>query len=314
MHDPGYGGGDDRCGVVRVDHLDAWREERLEFVDGLAHALYGVQRVGAGRQLQRQTGGRLAVEMRADGIVFTTQLDLGDVAQAHLRAIAVDLEQDVAELLRGLQTSLADNRGIELLARQRRQATQLSGRDLDVLRLDRRADIHRRKAEVIQLGRVEPDAHCVLGTEHLEVPHALGPRDRVLHVGDDVVRQVTLIEAAIGGDQTDDDEKVAHRLCDADALLLNLLRQQRRGQLQLVLHLHLGDIGIGALVEGDSDFHTAVGVARRGDVAQPVDAVELLFDDLDHGVLHRLRRGARIGHGNADRRRSDARILVDRQS
>lgn len=175
--------------------------------------------------------------MRADRVVLTAQLDLGDITQTHLRAVAVDLEQDVAELLRSLQTGLADHRGVELLPGQRRQATQLAGRHLDVLRLDRRADILRRQAEVVQLGWIEPDAHRVLGTEHLKIAHALGAGNRVLHVGDDVVGQVALIQTAVSRYQTDDDEEVAYGLGDADALLLNLLRQQRRCQLQFVLHL-----------------------------------------------------------------------------
>ena len=43
------------------------------------------------------------------------------------------------------------------------------------------------------------------------------------------------------------------RLVHADALPLHLLRQERHGQLQLVLHLHLGDVRIGAGVEGEGD-------------------------------------------------------------
>ncbi len=49
--------------------------------------------------------------------------------------------------------------------------------------------------------------------------------------------------------------KLLHGLVDAHALLLHLLRQQRRGQLQLVLHLHLGDVRVGAGVEGQRDGH-----------------------------------------------------------
>ena len=43
--------------------------------------------------------------------------------------------------------------------------------------------------------------------------------------------------------------------------LLHFLRQQRHGELQLVLHLHLRDVGIGALREGQRDRGRAVGVA-----------------------------------------------------
>ena len=52
------------------------------------------------------------------------------------------------------------------------------------------------------------------------------------------------------------------------------------GQLQLVLHLHLGDVRVGALLEGERDLPAAGGVAGRGHVEQVVDAVQLLLDDL----------------------------------
>ena len=52
--------------------------------------------------------------------------------------------------------------------------------------------------------------------------------------------------------EADDDQEVAHRLVHLHALLLHLLRQERRGELQLVLHLHLRDVRIGAALEGDA--------------------------------------------------------------
>jgi len=81
-----------------------------------------------------------------------------------------------------LQAGLADDGGVELVARRGGQAAELTGGNLHVLRLDRVAHVHRGQLEGVELGRVEPDAHGVLGAEHLEVADALGPRDRVLQV------------------------------------------------------------------------------------------------------------------------------------
>ena len=69
----------------------------------------------------------------------------------------------------------------------------------------------------------------------------------------DVVGDVLARHAVVGGDEAEDDEEVARGLGDADALLLHLLRQQRHRQLELVLHLHLRDVGFGALLEGQRD-------------------------------------------------------------
>ncbi|MNI75202.1 hypothetical protein D3C73_1313340 [compost metagenome] len=134
-----------------------------------------------------------------------------------------------------------------------------------------------------------------------------------MHVRHDVVGQVVLGHAAVTRHHADHQQEVLHCLGHADTLLLHFLRQQRGGQVQLVLDLDLRGIGVGALLEGRGDGHGAVGVTFRGHITQVVDTVELLLDHLDHGVLHGLRGSARVGHGNGDGRRRNARVLVDRQ-
>ncbi len=80
--------------------------------------------------------------------------------------------------------------------------------------------------------------------------------------------------------------------------------------MQLVLHLDLGDVGVGALLEGHDDGHAAVGAAFSRHVAEAVEPAELLLDDLHYGVLHRLCRGAGVGHGDGNGRRGDVRVLA----
>ncbi|MCY1411357.1 hypothetical protein D9M71_267420 [compost metagenome] len=305
--------GHHRGGVVREYGFHPFREERFEVGDGLAQCLGSVQGIGAGGQLDGQARGGLAVELGTDAVVLAAQGNLGDILEAHLGAVEVDLEQDLFELLGSLQAGLADDGGVQLLAGQGWQAAQLTGRHLDVLGRDGGAYIDRRQLVLVQLGRVEPDTHGVLGAEHLEVTDTCSPRNRILHVGHDVVGQVVLGHAAVFGHQTDHQQEVLHRLGHTNALLLHFLRQQRGGQVQLVLHLDLRGVRVGALLEGRGDGHAAVGVTLRRHITQVVDAVELLLDDLHHGVLHGLRRGTRVGHGDGDGRRGNARVLVDWQ-
>ena len=65
--------------------------------------------------------------------------------------------------------------------------------------------------------------------------------------------------------------------------------------------------GFGAAFKGDRQRQRARRSALRFDVAQVVDAVELLLDDLRDGVLERLGRSAGVSRDHADRRRRDAR-------
>ncbi len=305
--------GDHRRGVVRIDHLHARRKERLKLAQRRADGLGGIERVGAAGEPDRDAGGRPAVVLGIDVVVLPAEADLGHVLEPDLRAVAVDLEQDLAELLGRLQARLAHHRRVQLLAGDRRQPTQLAGGHLHVLRLDRGPDVGRRQLIRGQPRRIEPDPHRVLRAEYLEVADARRARQRVLDVRHDVVGKVLARHAAVARHHADDHQEVAHRLGHADALLLHLLRQQRRGELQLVLDLHLRDVRIGALLERDGDGHVAVAVALGGDVAQAVQPIELLFDDLHHGVLHGLRRGAGVVDLDRDGRRRDGRILADRQ-
>ena len=74
---------------------------------------------------------------------------------------------------------------------------------------------HPHVAEVRQTGMVP------VSYTHL----ALGPRERILDVGNNVVRQVFLGHAAVGGNHTDHHEEVLHRLGHPDPLALHFLRQ-----------------------------------------------------------------------------------------
>src|SRR3546814_3780520 len=67
-----------------------------------------------------------------------------------------------------------------------------------------------------------------------------------------------------------------------DALLDHLRRQPRSRQRDLVLHLHLGDVRVGAGLEGQRDRGPAAGTGRRAEVIEVVDAGQLLLDDLGH--------------------------------
>ena len=213
-----------RRGVVWVNDFHAFREEGFQAVDGFTQCLCRVQGVGARGQLDRDTRCRFTVELRADAVVFTTQGNICDIAQAYLGAVGVDLEQDLFELFSRLQTGFADDGRVQLLTLDGRQAAQLPGGHLHVLCADGRLDVHRRQVVLVQLDRVEPDTHGVLGAEHLEVAHTFGTGDRVLHVGNDVVGQVVLVHAAVFRHHANNHQEVFHCLGYTDTLLLYLLR------------------------------------------------------------------------------------------
>ena len=253
----------------------------------------GFQGVGAGCQPDCHAAHRFALVEGLDVVVFGADLALGHILQPDRGAVAVGAQDDGIELLRGLQQGAGGDGGVQLLPLRGGGAAELAGGDLGVLGLQRRNHIVGGQVVVVQLGRVQPDPHGVLGAEHLQFADPFEPADDILDVGDQIVGQGVAVHGAVFRDQTDDQQEVPGGLDHLDPLALHDLGQQRRGQLQLVLHLHLGDVRVGAGLEGQVDGHRPGRVAGGGHVDQVVDPVQLLFDDLGDRILHGLGRGAR---------------------
>src|SRR3546814_3962325 len=74
--------------------------------------------------------------------------------------------------------------------------------------------------------------------------------DRILDLADDVVRKVVGGVSAVLGIDRGDEQEAGRRLGDGHALALDSLREQGGRGLELVLDLDLGDVGIGAPLEG----------------------------------------------------------------
>ncbi len=66
------------------------------------------------------------------------------------------------------------------------------------------------------------------------------------------------------------------------------LRQQRHGELEFVLNLHLRDIRIRTRLERQRNGDVTGGITGGRHVHQIIDTVHVLFDNLSYGVLYRL--------------------------
>lgn len=75
-------------------------------------------------------------------------------------------------------------------------------------------------------------------------------------------------------------------LADADALVFHAFREPWHGQLEPVLHLHLGDVAVNGGIEGEAHAHASFGTGSRVDVEKLVEARHAQLDDLGYGVLH----------------------------
>src|SRR5258708_3797252 len=117
----------------------------------------------------------------------------------------------------------------------------------------------------------------------------------------------------VGGDEAHEHQEGVGGFRHAHARLLYLRGEQRYGELQLVLHLHLRDVRIGPGRESEGGGGLAGVVAHGGHVDQVIDAAHLLLDHLHDHVVDGVGRGARVGRADLYRGRCNRGILVDGQ-
>ena len=121
----------------------------------------------------------------------------------------------------------------------------------------------------------------------------MNPRQRVVDMERRVVGQEQVVVARIvradGHRQQDLRLALGHR----DPLLQDLLRQLALGDGDLVLHVHRGDVLVGADLEGDSQRIGAVVGALRVHIDHVRHAVDLLLDRRCDGLLD----GGGVGAG-----------------
>ena len=176
-------------------------------------------------------------------------------------------------------------------------------------------DVVRGHAERLQTVGIEPDPHrIVAAAEHDDRADALDARERVLDLERGVVGDEQRVARLVGRQHVHDHHQVGRGLGDGDADVAHVSRQARQRGRDAVLHLHLGDIEIGADIERHADREAPVAVGVRRHVEHVLDAVDLLLDRRHHGRGDHLGVGAGILARHVDDRRRDLGILRDRQA
>jgi hypothetical protein len=268
-----------------------------------------IQGIGAGGLADGHGGGGLAVVIGHHVIALGAQFRAADVADPDHTAVRVGADGDGGKLLGGLEQVLDDDGSIQALAFHGRGPAELAGGNLHVVDLQGPDDVFHGQMKIGQFVRVDPDPHGVLGAEGFDLAHPRHPGENLFQVGLGVVAQIVAVHAAVFGNQADDDQVVAGRFADLDALALDHVRQAGHGQLELVLHLGPGQVRVGARGEGQLDARGAGGRTFSGKVEHVGQAGHFLFDDLGHRVFHGFRRCAGVIGFDGDGRRGDGRIL-----
>ena len=279
------------------------------FLQFFLHLLGNLVGVRTGNLLHHTHHRRDVVVLHRNGVLQSAEFNLGHILQAQRVAIGIARDDDVTKLLLALQTT-----GVAhgIFVGHIRLFTERTRCSLDVLLGQHTRDVGRHQAILLHHFRLQPDAHRVgLHTRALHVAHTLNTLDG----GDDVdvviVGQELIVVTAIAGEGEHHHLRrltLHHRHTDAS----NLSRQQSLGLLHAVLHVHGTHIGVHALTEEDGQrCRTRRG--RRRDIVHAFHTVDAFLQRHEHGVLYSFCIGTRIAGEDHDGRRSNVRILLNRQ-
>ncbi|MNO65045.1 hypothetical protein D3C76_557850 [compost metagenome] len=281
---------------------------------GVAHRLGGIQRVGAGLQIDTERGVLLAVQCGDHRVVLGTQFHSCHILQQQAGASGIAAQDDALEFLWIAEASLGGHRISEVLRLVQRLLTETAGGELRVLLTDRVHHIGRRQVVLRQLVRTQPDTHgVVLGAELADVTYARKPLQFVDDVHQRVVADEDRVARAVRRIHRHDLEDVGGFLLHLHALPAHFLRQLGQRGLDLVVDVDGGLVGIGAHLEVHRQAHGAAGVGVGQLVDHALDAVDLLLQRRCHGLGDHLRAGAWVHGGHGHLRRKDFRVLRDRQ-
>ena len=298
--------------VVGHGPVDSLGEEVGKFRHARLHRLRHVERIGAGRDTNRDGGDGLAVHSGVAVVTVAAEFHAGHVFHLHRGAVGKLPYHHVAEFFGRGKPAARDDDGVHLGARRTRRLVEFAGGELHVLRLQGLFHVGGRQAIGGELLRLEPDAHGIFGAEQDGLAHAGHAANRVEHVGRREAAEVNEVEVAVLGINGDEHKIVALRLRHRHPDPPHVFRESRLDALVTVLGFHRGDVDVGARIEGERQRARAQ-FGSRLHVEQMLDAVHLLLDQLDDRVFDHLRGSAGIGHVEGDLGRRHRRILGHRQ-
>ena len=108
----------------------------LQFGKLCSQSIDGIDRIAAGRLVDRDRGGVVAVEPRVTVKIGGAQFELRDIAQSQYRAIRIGPDDDIFKLFDGVQAALGLNIELQLLIIKDRSRADASDGSLHILRLN----------------------------------------------------------------------------------------------------------------------------------------------------------------------------------
>ena len=287
------------------------REIFLRFRQDFLHRRDAFERVCIIGELHAEADTGLAIDFRIAIRALRPGHHFRHILQANELAIGAGLHDDVAKLLCRRETAFHLRAVLLLLILWRRRCADSTGRGGLVLFLDGAGHIGHRKAALCQFIRIQPHAHGVSGAEGIHIAHAAHAFQLIDQINVGVVFQKGGVIGAVWRIQIHHQRHVTGRFPDRKPAGLHLTRETILRKVRRVLHIDGVCISVRIQIKNDGQAVAAAIGRSGGHIIHALDAVQLIFQDLRHGLIHRLRVGAGIAGGEIDGWRRNLRILRD---
>ena len=230
----------------------------MQIGNRLGHVVHDVERIGTRRLAERHDYRRRIVKFGVHGIGVGAEFHPRHVFQTHQAAVFRSGHHNVVKIFHRIEQTFGGQRQNLIGAGRAGRGADAADRSLYVLAFDNLHNVRTGQPQRRQLFRFQPDAHAVLRTENLHVADTVHPRQRIFQIGVGIVAQIEVVISVLRRTQRQKRQHVGHLGIHLQPLLLNNFRQLRHHLVQAVLHLHLGNVRIGADVKGDRQLVTAV--------------------------------------------------------
>ena len=154
-------------------HLHARRQRVFCLIKNLTNFADRLHGIRIARKLDAEADRRISVIFGNNTLRLRSCLDFSDILEAYKLAVAIRLDDDIAEFLRRRQASFDLAGHLFFLTVVDRHRTDRTGRCLNILLLDRGRNVSHRQFKLGQFVWIEPDTHRVIGAENLDVTNSI---------------------------------------------------------------------------------------------------------------------------------------------
>ena len=301
-------------GIERRHVVEAFGEFFLEGVHQLTRFGHGGQGVGSRPLIDGNNGRRFSVEAAFQVVGLGPEFYPRNVLDADKGTIRRCANDDVFEILEGVEASLGANGVGEFLAGGHRLCAYLAGRVDGVLCLDRVDDLGDGDPHTRQGIGIDPDAHGVFTRAvDVDLADAIELRHGIEDIDVGVVGQEERVIGVVRRIKRKERHRTGGGLTNRDAEIPDRRRQLRFGF--GVAHLGEDLIGIWVGLHGKIDLENHDPVVRVGriHVIHAFDAAHAFLDGRGHRFLDRHRVCAHVGCHDADLGRRNIRELRNRE-